>query len=78
MEHRLFIEIMGGAATELEKFYSELFEWKVNRNNPMKYGLVHTESESRGINGGLNPTNDGSNRVSFYVEVHDLQGHRTG
>jgi uncharacterized protein len=66
-------EIMGGQGIELEKFYSELFGWKVNSNNPMKYGVVDTGGGPRGINGGVGPANDGSKRVSVYVEVHDLQ-----
>jgi hypothetical protein len=35
-------EIMGGEGGQLEKFYSELFGWKINSNNPMKYGVVDT------------------------------------
>lgn len=35
-------EIIGGEGDELEKFYGELFGWKINSNNPMKYGTVDT------------------------------------
>ena len=31
-------EIMGGNGNELEKFYAELFGWKINSNNPLNYG----------------------------------------
>jgi predicted enzyme related to lactoylglutathione lyase len=31
-------EIMGGKGAELETFYSELFDWSINSNNPLKYG----------------------------------------
>jgi predicted enzyme related to lactoylglutathione lyase len=66
-------EIMGGRGNELEKFYSELFGWKINSDNPMKYGIVDTEGGAHGINGGVSPANDGSRRVSVYAEVSDLQ-----
>ena len=66
-------EIMGGEGTGLEKFYRELFGWKINSNNPMKYGLVETGGGPGGINGGVGPAKDGSKRVSIYARVEDLQ-----
>jgi uncharacterized protein len=38
----IHFEIMGGEGNQLEEFYSELFGWKINSNNPMKYGVVDT------------------------------------
>ena len=58
-------EIMGGEAGQLETFYGELFEWKINSNNPMKYGLVEPNG-GVGINGGVGPESDGGKRVSNY------------
>jgi len=66
-------EIMGGEGNQLEKFYGELFGWKINSNNPMKYGVVDTEGGLGGINGGVGPAKDGSKRVSIYTQVKDLQ-----
>ena len=66
-------EIMGGQEVELETFYSELFGWKINSNNPMKYGRVDTGGAPRGINGGVGASHDGNKRVSIYAEVGDLQ-----
>src|SRR5216683_3478317 len=66
-------EIMGGKGTELEAFYRELFRWKINSNNPMKYGVVDTEGGPGGINGGVGPSNDENKRVSVYARVRDLQ-----
>jgi predicted enzyme related to lactoylglutathione lyase len=57
---------------ELEKFYGELFGWKINSNNPMKYGIVETGGPG-GINGGVGPAHDGNKRVSVYAQVSDLQ-----
>lgn len=66
-------EIMGGEASELETFYRQLFGWKINGNNPIKYGIVETGGGPGGINGGIGPAKDGSKRVSVYVRVEDLQ-----
>ena len=66
-------EIMGGEAGELETFYRQLFGWKINSNNPMKYGIVETRGGPGGINGGVGPASDGSRRVSVYAQVEDLQ-----
>lgn len=69
----IHFEIMGGEGTQLETFYRELFGWKINSNNPMKYGIIETEGGPGDINGGVGPTNDGSKRVSTYAQVKDLQ-----
>jgi len=66
-------EIMGGKGSELETFYRELFGWKIDSNNPMKYGIVETGGGPGGINGGVGPANDGRKRVSVYARVEDLQ-----
>lgn len=64
-------EIIGRDGERLQRFYTELFGWKVNANNPMKYGLVDTGGEG-GINGGIAAAEDGHG-VTFYVQVGDLQ-----
>lgn len=56
---------------ELQRFYSELFGWKIDADNPYSYGQVNTET-ARGINGAVGPS-EGVSRVSIYVEVDDLQ-----
>src|SRR5262249_44080908 len=67
-------EIMGCEGSELETFYRELFGWKINSNNPMKYGVVETVGGPGGINGGVGPDKDGSKRISIHARVEDLQG----
>ena len=64
-------EIMGGKGNQLEKFYAELFGWKIDSNNPMKYGMVETGVQGS-IGGGVGPSQDGGKRVSVYVQVEDL------
>jgi predicted enzyme related to lactoylglutathione lyase len=56
-----------------QEFYSNLFGWKVNADNPMKYGLVDTDLKM-GINGGIGQTQEGmSSYVTVYVQVENLQ-----
>ena len=69
----IHFEIMGGKGVELETFYSKLFGWNINSNNPMRYGTVNTGGSQAGINGGVGRAKDGGNRVSIYAQVSDLQ-----
>ena len=66
-------EVMGKDAITLQKFYSELFTWKVGEAIPDMgfYGLV--DGESSGLAGGIGQEPDGSTRVTVYVQVPDLQ-----
>jgi predicted enzyme related to lactoylglutathione lyase len=54
----------------LHDFYSSLFGWKINADNPMGYGLV--TAGGKGINGGIGPA-QGAPHVTFYVAVPDLE-----
>src|SRR5262245_4606549 len=63
-------EIVGGKGNQLQKFYGELFGWKIDSNNPMNYGMVDAGSPG-GIHGGVG-SRDSGNRVSVFVEVEDL------
>jgi len=65
-------EIMGGEGDQLETFYSRLFGWKIDSNNPMKYGVVDTGGPG-GIRGGVGAPHDGRRRVTVYAQVDDLQ-----
>ena len=64
-------EVAGKDAAKLREFYSELFGWKIDANNPMNYGLV--EASEGGLAGGIGPSPDGTPHVTFYVQVDDLQ-----
>ncbi len=67
-------EIQSKQANALMSFYGDLFGWHVDSSNPMNYGIVDTHSEGEGI-GGIGDAADGVNRVTFYVQVDDLQAH---
>lgn len=60
-------EIIGKDGEKLQKFYSDLFGWQIDANNPMKYGMV--PAAGTGIGGGVAQGDEP--RVTFYVEVDD-------
>jgi len=66
-------EILGKEPKKLQEFYAGLFDWHVDANNPINYGVVDTHGEG-GIGGGIGPA-QGENQVTFYVQVDDLQGY---
>jgi uncharacterized protein len=71
-------EIMGKDASKLWPFYSQMFGWEIDGNNPMNYGIVDRKANSNadgiGIGGGVGQLPDGmSGYVTFYVEVPDVE-----
>ena len=70
----IHFEITSNDAGRLQGFYSNLFGWSVDTNNPGGYGMVDTKAE-RGIGGGISSPPQGATKtwLTFYVEVEDLQ-----
>jgi uncharacterized protein len=71
-------EIIGQDVEKLKSYYSELFGWEVDSNNPMNYGIVQRDgnlsAEGIGIGGGIGAGPEGySGHVTFYVEVPDVE-----
>jgi uncharacterized protein len=67
-------EVIGQNGPQLQTFYSKLFGWKIDADNPLGYGLVDTSSDGVGIPGGVAPAQPGSgSRVTFYVDVDDIE-----
>jgi hypothetical protein len=67
-----WFEIIGGDPARLHSFYSELFGWAINSDNPMQYGIV--SEDAAGIGGGIGPDPEGgSGYVTFYVGVDDIK-----
>jgi predicted enzyme related to lactoylglutathione lyase len=70
-------EVIGDDGEKLRAFYSEMFDWEINADNPMKYGIVDREgnvnSEGIGIGGGVAGYAEAPNHVTFYVEVPDVE-----
>ena len=68
-------EVQSADAGKSQKFYADLFEWHIDANNPMKYGMVDTHTEGQNINGGITATQGGPPNVIFYVEVDDINAY---
>ena len=46
-------EIQTQEPQKVQKFFADLFDWHVDADNPMSYGIVDTHAG--GINGGIGP-----------------------
>jgi predicted enzyme related to lactoylglutathione lyase len=70
-------EITGTDGAKLRSFYSDLFGWKINADNPMGYGIVESEQTSAGdtgLPGGIAQGPEGyPGHVTVYVEVPDVE-----
>ena len=66
-----WFEITGPDAGALQNFYAQAFDWQVDADNEMNYGMV-TAAEG-GIGGGVGPHPTGGNHATFYVAVDDVQ-----
>ena len=72
-------EVIGTDGKKLVEYYSELFGWKIDANNPMNYGVVGREDnlnhDGIGIGGGIGgPGPEGyPGHVTFYVEVPSVE-----
>jgi predicted enzyme related to lactoylglutathione lyase len=66
-----WVEIMGKDAARAQKFYGDLFGWKVDAANPMNYGMVQGDDYPVGV--GIAGSMDGKPLVTAYVTVDDLQ-----
>src|SRR5881392_1801223 len=79
-------EIVGKDGPALNGFYSELFGWTIDNNNPVGYGVVAREgnvnADGIGIGGGIMGLSgmpdmaDYAGHVTFYVEVPDVEAPR--
>ena len=71
-------EVIGTDGPRLHAYFSELFGWEIDGNNPMGYGVVMREgnlnAEGIGIGGGVGGGPEGyPGHVTFYVEVPDVE-----
>jgi uncharacterized protein len=71
-------EIIGKDAESMQRYYSELFGWEIDADNPMNYGTVaregNTNPDGIGIGGGIGAGPEGyEGHVTFYVEVPDVE-----
>ena len=61
-------EVVGKDGSGLQRFYSDLFGWHLDTNNPGGYGIA--PADENGIATGIGASPDGSaGWVTFYVAV---------
>jgi predicted enzyme related to lactoylglutathione lyase len=74
-------EVVGKDSQKLHDFYSGLFDWKIDSDNPIGYGMINREgnvnTDGVGIGGGVSGAMPGMGdypgHVTFYVEVPDVE-----
>jgi predicted enzyme related to lactoylglutathione lyase len=69
-------EVMGKDGAKLRSFYSDLFSWDIDADNPMGYGMVAASESSAGdsVGGGIGEMPDGHpGYATFYVEVPSVE-----
>ncbi len=71
-------EIVAQDPETLRAYYTNLFGWEFDSNNPMNYGIVprdaNVNADGVGIGGGVGPAPEGyPGHVTFYVEVPDVE-----
>jgi predicted enzyme related to lactoylglutathione lyase len=71
-------EIIGKDAEKLRSYYSDLFGWKIDSDNPMNYGIVQRDGkvsdDGVGIGGGVAAAPEGyPGHVTFYIGVPDVE-----
>ncbi|MGH3498121.1 MAG: VOC family protein [Nocardioidaceae bacterium] len=71
-------EVIGTDGAKLRDYYSQLFGWSIDADNPMSYGMVgrddNVNEDGVGIGGGIGSGPEGyAGHVTFYVEVPDVE-----
>ena len=71
-------EVLGKDGEKLQSYYSDLFGWEIDADNPMNYGMVQREGnttpDGAGIGGGVGQGPAGyDGHVTFYIEVPDVE-----
>ena len=69
----IHFEMASKDTKKVQEFYSKLFGWNINADNPMNYGLASTKEGELGIDGGFYQTADGNDRpgLRIYAQVAD-------
>jgi uncharacterized protein len=67
-------EIMGTDPSKSQKFYADMFGWKLGDQAPELGGYAMVDGASAGLSGGIGSEGPGGRvRTTFYVDVPDLQ-----
>jgi uncharacterized protein len=75
----VWFEVVGKEGQKTRRFYGELFGWKLDAENPMRYAMV--EANGKGIPGGVGEVEAFAKGgfparpwVTFYVHTDDVAG----
>jgi hypothetical protein len=68
-------EVTGKDGKKLQDFYSNVFGWNVNADNPMNYGIVDAADTGGGIGGGISAGDGGTQQVTVYIAVDNPQSY---
>ena len=74
----IHFEVIGKDGAGLQRYYSELFGWEIDADNPMNYGIIaregNVDSEGVGIGGGVGQgPEDYGGHATFYVAVENVE-----
>jgi uncharacterized protein len=64
-------EIQAKDPPGLHRFYSAVFDWEIDANNPMRYGMVGSKGKN-GIDGGIGGGEGDKSRVVVYTSVPSI------
>src|SRR5262245_66527977 len=66
------VEVTGKDGEKLQEFYSDVFGWSLDTNNPGGYGMYR---QGDGLTGGIGAAQEGTKGgVTFYVHTDDPKG----
>ena len=70
-------EISAQDQAKLTEFYSGLFGWSVDADNPMNYGMASTKDGELGIDGGIYQQQDPQDPpgIRIYAQVDDAEAY---
>ncbi len=73
----IHFEINARDSAKITSFYTSLFGWSVDANNPMNYGLTMTKDGDLGIDGGIYQQGDAEDApgIRIYAQVDDAQAY---
>ena len=68
----IHVEVVGKDGAKLQKFYSDVFGWSLDTNNPGGYGMLRQDELTAGFGAA---SDGGAGHVTFYVERRGPAGH---
>jgi predicted enzyme related to lactoylglutathione lyase len=70
----IHFEIIGKDARKLQKFYADVFNWKVGESGGPEFGFyAQVAGDSSGLPVGIGADPSGTARTTAYIRVPDLQ-----